>query len=303
MNCSYEILKLYIVSTTLGIFSALELEILLVCLSRDTWLVIAHFRRGCSQFNRRRSWVGFHQHYFVKRVSFQQMIVHYATNVLLILSSTLMRREDHKEVPTCTLVRVYVSKKGSFILGWDGSDGIMQVSRCSRHARLRSLSIQKCEEVRRFIRGGNTLRVLGELRSGLIWRNASLGSCIIYQLNFRKATLLWRYGIALSGGCKSWTLRYMAQQLGGLNPCPVTRCTSQILAILRRLVGLIDVILWKIGTHKIPHAIQLFFGGVWSLVMTMAEKWLWMRMNAAIGWCVWIIFDANFGDAAILPPR
>lgn len=117
MNCSYEILKLYIVSTTLGIFSALELEILLVCLSRDTWLVIAHFRRGCSQFNRRRSWVGFHQHYFVKRVSFQQMIVHYATNVLLILSSTLMRREDHKEVPTCTLVRVYVSKKGSFILG------------------------------------------------------------------------------------------------------------------------------------------------------------------------------------------
>jgi len=80
-----------IVSTTLGIFSALELEILLVCLSRDTWLVIAHFRRGCSQFNRRRSWVGFHQHYFVKRVSFQQMIVHYATNVLLILSSTLMR--------------------------------------------------------------------------------------------------------------------------------------------------------------------------------------------------------------------
>ena len=50
------------------------------------------------------------QHYFVDRVSPQQIIVHYATNVLSFYTDATLRPQV--QVLTCTLVKVDVSEKG-----------------------------------------------------------------------------------------------------------------------------------------------------------------------------------------------
>ncbi len=76
----------------------------------------------------------------------------------------------------------------------------MLVSRCSRHARLLSLSIQKCDEVRRFpYEVGNTPRVLERCTQ---W--ADLAERYFGLLaDLRESYALMMFGIAWSGGCKS----------------------------------------------------------------------------------------------------